>query len=179
MFGVSERSVQRRLGSLEKKGFISTENNGRRYIRITIEGDKSVVGGVTDLSSHSIYEDLKKKNDGIRLFEDMLCKSVHTYWGETRADNLMKRGLMSRRTIPPLSTSRRKAILDAHKGGYTEEDMREAVMVVCSNNYHMDNGYTELTLILRDTKIEQYLSWSRRDKMLDERAMSLEPKELI
>ncbi len=178
MFDVSERSIQRRIGSLEKKGFIELEQNGRRYIRIRIEGDKSVVDGVTELSSDSIQLDFKKKNSENRLFEDMLCKSVHTFWGEMRMARLVEHGLMKRKTIPPLTTARRNAILKAHKDGYTEDDMRTAIEVVLNNDYHLENGYTYLTLILRDTKIEQYLSWDMRDKMKDEKTMSLEPKEL-
>jgi hypothetical protein len=147
------------------------EQNGHRFIRIALEGDRIVVGGdridaqgVTDLSPDSIYVHLKKESSGVRLFEDMLCKSVHKYWGETRADGLIAFGSMVRRRIPPLSTARRKAILAAHKAGYTEDDMKTAVRMVMESDFHLENGYTDLTLILRDTKIETYLSWAAKEE---------------
>lgn len=159
MFGVSDRSIQRRINSLEELGYVNVEQNGRRYIRITLEGDRIDMGGTTNLSPLTT-SDLKKENNGDKLFEDLLCKSVHSYWAETRADYLMNRGMMQRRRLPPLSTARRKAILAAHKSGYSEDDMREAILAVLSSDYHIDKGYNDLTLILRDTKIEQYLAWS-------------------
>ena len=176
MFGVSERSIQRRINSLEERGYIKIEQNGRRYIRITLEGDRIDMGGTTDLSPLTTSSDLKKENSGNKLFEDMLCKSVHAYWAETRADYLMNRGLMQRRRLPPLSTARRKAILAAHKNGYSEDDMREAILAVLSSDYHIDKGYTDLTLILRDTKIEQYLAWSAQEKQETKRE---DIKELV
>jgi len=175
MFVVSERSIQRRIGALEKRGYVTIEQNGRRYIRVNIRGDKTDIEGVTELTSDNIVVDFKKEDGGIRLFQDMLCKGVHSYWGELRADSLMKFGVMTRRRIPPLSTARRKAILAAHKSGYTEDEMKTAIKMVLESEFHLENGYTDLTLILRDTKIEQYLSWVHRD----EKTITLEPRELV
>jgi len=176
LFDVSERSIQRRLNSLKKRGYIEIEQNGRRYIRVVLEGDRIVDEGTTDLAGLTTSEDLKRDNSRNKLYEDMLCKSVHQFWGETRADRMLERGLLKRRRIPPLSTERRKAILNARKGGYTEEDMKEAILAVLSRDYHLDNGFTDLTLILRDTKIEQYLAWSVQDKQTTKRE---EIKELV
>lgn len=174
MFGVSERSIQRRIKSLEKYDYITIEQNGHRFIRVKIEGDSSVTDGVTDLSLDTIDVHLQKENRKNKLFEDMLCKDVHAFWGEMRATNMTDYGLMERRRIPPLSTARRKAILHAHKSGYCEQDMREAISAVLSSDFHLENGYTDLTLILRDTKIEQYLALAASAQVAD----TNEPKEL-
>lgn len=183
MFVVSERSIQRRLNNLERLGYIKVEQNGRRFIRVVLEGDNSVaggdssvVGGVTKLSPHTTKEDLKKDNNKNKLFEDMLCRSVHSFWAELRADNLMERGLMKTRRLPPLTPARKTAIRQAYKNGYSEEDMREAITTVLSSEYHLEGGYTDLTLILRDTKIEQYLAWSVKE---ERKAKQEDIKELI
>jgi len=82
---------------------------------------------------------------------------VWKYWGEKRADRLTTNGLMARRRIPPLSKARREVISVANRAGYTEEEMIRAVDFVLDSEYHLTNGYTDLTLCLRLTKIEQYL----------------------
>ena len=60
---------------------------------------------------------------------------------------------------PKLSDGRKSGVNARLEDGYTVEQIKEAILGCLSNDFNVRGGYTDLELITKPNKIEQYRSW--------------------
>lgn len=202
--GVSERTVQRHVGVLEEKGFLLRETVRenelgdellRRMIplipvhNVNEEGVselsplarariRSVNRSVTsnDSNSNSNTSTVTQLKSGEKEIADPL-DDVFSFYRSVWQDKV------ATGTPPRRTDLRREAILDRLDEGYTVHEIKQAIMGCFSNDWNIEEGYYDLTLICRNAeKLEQYMQWYRASlrnenaERQDQPSPSSEPK---